>query len=79
MKCNLLFVIILFLIFENNLSAQSITLDKNNIEPVNVTMSIEKLMDKQVVKVIKDSTIKEVDEPTFVRIKGINLKMEQSK
>jgi len=31
-------------------------------------------MDKQVLKVIKDSAIKEVDEPTFVKIKGINFK-----
>lgn len=74
MKCNSLFVIILFLIFENGLSAQSITLNENNIEPVNVTMSIEKLMNKQVVKVIKDSSIKEFDEPTFVRVNGINFK-----
>ena len=74
MKLNLLFVIVLFLFFKDSLSAQSITFNKNNIEAVNVTMSIEKLMHKQVVKVIKDSTIKEVDEPTFVRIKGINFK-----
>jgi len=74
MKLNLFFVIVLFLFFENGPSAQSITFNKNNIEAVNVTMSIEKLMHKQVVKVIKDSTIKEVDEPTFVRIKGINFK-----
>src|SRR4029078_5118544 len=74
MKLNLLFVIMLFLFVENNLSAQLISLNKNNIEAVNVTMSIEKLMDKQVLKVIKDSAIKEVDEPTFVKIKGINFK-----
>ena len=74
MKLNLLFVIMLFLFVENSLSAQLISLNKNNIEAVNVTMSIEKLMHKQVVKVIKDSTIKEVDEPTFVKIKGINFK-----
>ena len=74
MKLNLLFVIVLFLFFKDSLSAQSITFNKNNIEAVNVTMSIEKLMHKQVVKAIKDSTIKEVDEPTFVRIKGINFK-----
>jgi hypothetical protein len=74
MKLNLLFVIMLFLFFEDSLSAQLISLDKNNIEAVNVTMSIEKLMDKKVLKVIKDSTIKEVDEPTFVKIKGVNFK-----
>ena len=74
MKLNLLFVIMLFLFVENSLSAQLISLNKNNIEAVNVTMSIEKLMDKQVLKVIKDSAIKEVDEPAFVKIKGINFK-----
>ena len=74
MKLNLLFVIMLFLFVENSLSAQLISLNKNNIEAVNVTMSIEKLMDKQVLKVIKDSTIKEVDEPTFVKIKRVNFK-----
>ncbi len=63
------------MVFANNLHAQSISLDKNNIEPVNVSMSVEKLMGKEVVvKVIKDSSVKEVDEPTFVKIKGINFK-----
>ena len=74
MKLNLLFVIMLFLFVENSLSAQLISLNKNNIEAVNVTMSIEKLMGKEVVKVIKDSSVKQADEPTFVKIKGINFK-----
>ena len=34
-------------------------------------MSIEKLMGSEVVKVIKDSTVKAVDEPTFVKIRRI--------
>jgi hypothetical protein len=37
-------------------------------------MSIEKFMGKEVVKVIKDSTVTEVDEPTFVKLKGIEFK-----
>src|SRR5258706_12010006 len=37
-------------------------------------MSIEKLMDKEVVKVIKDSAVTEFDEPTFTKIKGIDFK-----
>jgi hypothetical protein len=53
---------------------QSVSFDNNIIQPVNVTSSIEKLMGKQAVRVIKDSTIKDVDEPTFVRVKGINFK-----
>jgi len=37
-------------------------------------MSIEKLMGKDVVRAIKDSNLKESDEPTFIKIKGINFK-----
>lgn len=52
--------------------AQTIGLDSNNLEAVQVTMSIETMMGNKVVKAIKDSTVKEIDEPTFVKIKGIN-------
>jgi hypothetical protein len=41
---------------------------------VDVSLSIEKLMSKEVIKVIKDSSVKAVDEPTFVKIKGIDFK-----
>ena len=54
--------------------SQAIRLDANRLEAVNVSMSIEKLMGKDVIKAIKDSTVKEADEPTFVRIKGIDFK-----
>ena len=54
--------------------SQTIKLDSNRLEAVNVSMSVEKLKGKDVVKVIKDSSVKEVDEPTFVKIKGINFK-----
>lgn len=54
--------------------SQTIKLDSNRLEAVNVSMSIEKLMGKEVVKAIKDSSVKEVDEPTFVKIKGINFR-----
>jgi hypothetical protein len=57
-----------------NLYAQSISLDKTNLEQVNVSMTVEKMSGKEVIKVIKDSSVKEVDEPTFVRLKGINFK-----
>lgn len=57
-----------------SLYAQTIKFEKNKLEAIHVLMSIEKLMGKEVVKVIKDSTVKEVDEPTFVKIKGIDFK-----
>lgn len=57
-----------------NLYAQAIKLDKNRLEAVNVSMSIEKLMGKETVKVIKDSTVKEADQPTFAKLKGVDFK-----
>ena len=74
MKNILLLVISCFLICLNNLQAQLISLDKRNIEPVNVSTTVEKLSGKKVIKVIKDSSVREVDEPTFVKIKGIDFK-----
>jgi len=74
MRTIFLSVISCFVIFGNDLHAQLISFDKRNIEPVNVSLSVEKLRGKEVIKVIKDSGVKEVDEPTFVKIKGINFK-----
>jgi len=51
---------------------QSLTLEKSKLTPVNVHMSLEKLDKKDVVKVVKDSTVKEVDEATFVRLSEIS-------
>jgi len=53
-----------------NLNAQVIRLEKDVLEPTNVSMSVEKLMGKEVVKVTKSPEIKEVDQATFVKIKG---------
>jgi hypothetical protein len=55
------------------LYGQAIKLDPTTLQPVQVSMSMEKVMGREAVKVIKDSTVKEVDEPTFVRIKGVDL------
>ncbi|TAE22272.1 MAG: hypothetical protein EAZ91_23805 [Cytophagales bacterium] len=35
-------------------------------------MSFERVMGKTALKVVKDSTLQKVDEPTFVKIKGVN-------
>ena len=74
MKNILLSVISYLLIHTNNLYAQTVRLEKDKIEPVNVYVSVEKMIGKEVVKVIKDSSVKEFDEPTFIKIKGINFK-----
>jgi hypothetical protein len=58
----------------SNLYAQAFKLNKNTLEAYNVFMSVEKLMGKDVVRVVKDSTVKEIDEPTFAKLKGIEFK-----
>lgn len=57
-----------------SLYSQTFKLDKNKIEAVNSSMSIEKLMGREVVKVIKDSAVTEVDVSTFAKLKGIEFK-----
>jgi hypothetical protein len=63
-----------FLFGSPGLFAQAIRFDKNDLEANRVYMSVEKMSNKQVVKVIMDSTVKKSDEPTFVKIKGIDFK-----
>ena len=72
MKNIFTFILGILVFIVNNLHGQSIKLDKNNIEAINVSMSLEKIMGKKAIKVIKDSGVKEFDEPTFVKIKGID-------
>jgi hypothetical protein len=57
-----------------SLNSQIIKFDKNKLEAVNISMSIEKFMGKDVVKVIKDATVTESDAPTFAKLKGIDFK-----
>ncbi len=57
-----------------HVSAQKIDLTSSVLEPTNVYMSLLNLGKISTVQVVKDSTVKEVDEPTFVKIKGVNFK-----
>jgi hypothetical protein len=57
-----------------NSNSQTIGFDKSNLEASHVYMLIEKMNGKQVVKVVKDSTQNGADLPTFVKVKGIDLK-----
>lgn len=52
-------------------NAQVIKLDKAKLAPNKVSMSFERIMGKDALRVIKDSTIQQVDEPTFVRISDV--------
>lgn len=74
MKALLLAVFNLLITGSLSLYAQTFKFDKNTLEAVNVSMSVEKLMDKTVVKAVKDSNVKDADEPTFIKLKGIDFK-----
>lgn len=67
-------MITLLVLYSSALKAQAIKFVRNNLQPVQVSMSIEKLKGKQVVKVGKDTNVTAVDQPTFVRIEGVDFK-----
>ncbi|WP_205319310.1 family 16 glycoside hydrolase [Runella rosea] len=62
----------LLLLSINLLAQQSIKLTPTNLVANQVYMALEKLEGKAVLKIIKDSTLKAVDEATFVKIKDID-------
>lgn len=74
MKQVMLALATILLLHSSNLLSQTINFEKSKLQPVNVSMSIEKRMGKHVVKVIKDSSIKTFDQPTFVKIADVNFK-----
>jgi hypothetical protein len=56
------------------LCAQTFHFVKDKLVGVSVSMSVETLKGKSVLRVTKDSAVKEVDEPTFVKLKGVEFK-----
>ncbi len=72
MKGILLSTLALYPSIFSGLKAQSIALEGSVLEPNLTYVSLEKMTGKTVVKVVKDSTVEKVDEPTFVKIKGID-------
>lgn len=64
--------IIVAILYGAGLIAQTIKLEKNNLEANKVYMSLEKLNGKDVLRVVKDSAVTEADQPTLVRIKGVD-------
>jgi len=52
--------------------SQEIKIDPGSFESSLVSVSIQKVMDKMAMQVIKDPSVNDADEPTFARIKGIN-------
>lgn len=65
-------ILLLAVFLSHGLFAQTVKLEKSNLLPNQVSMSFENLGGEKVLKIFKDSTIKAVDEPTFVRIKNLD-------
>lgn len=69
----LTFITVIFFI-SLNINGQALKLETGALEAVGVTMTAQKLNGKAVVKVTKDTAIKEFDEPTFVKLKNVDFK-----
>ena len=54
--------------------SQAAKLEINKLEAVSVSMSSAKIMGKNTIRVVKDSAVKEFDEPTFAKLKNVNFK-----
>ena len=67
-------ILIALLCLGTGLNAQEIRLTNQNLQTVQVGMSLTKMMGKDAVRIVKDTTVKEVDQPTFVKVKGIDFK-----
>src|SRR5688572_13119734 len=68
MKNKFVRILVASLICSANLYAQKLSFEKYSLEAVNVSMSIETLDGKKVVKVTKDTAIKNFDQPTYAKI-----------
>lgn len=68
----LLIPIYLLLISSNLKSQKTVDLSLHNLKAVNTIMDLENREGEKVVRAVKDSVVKEFDEPTFVQINSIN-------
>lgn len=65
-------IILFVLFFKMDSIAQYTKLESKNLIANQVSMSFEKINGIKVLKVVKDSALKKVDEATFVRIKNVD-------
>jgi len=71
MKSTIL-VLLNFLMLISYANAQSIKLDAKTLEPIQASMSIQTVAGRLALRVLKDTSVKQVDEPTFVKLKGVD-------
>jgi len=72
MKTTRQIIVILLLLASINLYSQTIKFDERRFDSNHVSVAIEKVMGKMALRVVKDSTVKEADEPTFAGTKEID-------
>ena len=72
MKTKRPIIVSVFLLSSINLYSQTIKFDQSRFESNDVSVAFEKVMGKMALRVVKDSTVKEADEPTFARTKEID-------
>lgn len=65
-------VLLNFLLLAGQVNAQSFKLELERLEPIQASMSIQQIAGKQALRVLKDTSVKQVDEPTFVKLKDID-------
>ena len=73
MKSKLFFLLGLLLAY-SNLNAQSIKLDLKSFQAVQASMSLSTVGGRPALRVVKDTAVKAVDEPTFVRLNGVDFR-----
>lgn len=62
------------LLLATNAHSQKVRLGQYDLEAVSVSMAQENVKGKNAVKAVKDSMVKAVDEPTFIKVKGTDFK-----
>jgi Domain of Unknown Function (DUF1080) len=63
-----------FFLFCSCLHAQKMELNRQTLDTSKVFISFEKVKGKKAVRVVKDTAVKDIDEPTFALIKNSNFK-----
>ncbi|SDH75591.1 hypothetical protein ACRQ5D_04865 [Mucilaginibacter sp. P25] len=73
---NYIFLLIIYgyLSLSSTMQAQNIRLDAKSHKPVQVSMSFQIIDGRKVMRVTKDSSVKTVDQPTFVKLDSVNFK-----
>ena len=72
MKTPIVLLLTVTSLLPSHIFGQSFEFKADQLEAIGVAMSLQNLDGRRVVQVVKDSTVKADDEPTFVRVKGHN-------